>query len=78
MRKSSSFPRGRMSAALCTVAIAAPIALAPYPVSAEGLFDFLLDGIGVLLDLESAVVGAFVGQFEEVPGHGAKIRPGRE
>ena len=33
-----------MSAALCTVAIAAPIALVPYPVSAEGLFDFFFNG----------------------------------
>jgi hypothetical protein len=33
-----------MSAALCAVAIAAPIALAPYPVSAEGLFDFFFGG----------------------------------
>jgi len=39
---------------------------------AEGFFDFLLDRCGVLLDLESAVVGAFVGEFEEVPGHGGK------
>jgi len=39
---------------------------------AEGFFDFLLDGGGVLLDLESAVVGAFVGEFEEIPGHGGK------
>jgi hypothetical protein len=33
-----------MSAALCAVAIAAPIALVPYPVSAEGLFDFFFGG----------------------------------
>jgi uncharacterized protein DUF2865 len=33
-----------MSAALCAMAIAAPIALAPYPVSAEGLFDFFFGG----------------------------------
>ncbi len=33
-----------MSAALCTVAIAAPIALSPCPVSAEGLFDFFFNG----------------------------------
>jgi|SRR5579871_1114324 len=33
-----------MSAVLCAVAIAAPIALAPYPVSAEGLFDFFFGG----------------------------------
>jgi hypothetical protein len=32
----------------------------------------LLDGGGVVLDLEAAVVGAFVGEFEEVPGHGRK------
>jgi hypothetical protein len=33
-----------MSAALCAMAIAAPIALVPYPVSAEGLFDFFFGG----------------------------------
>jgi hypothetical protein len=33
-----------MSAALCAVAIAAPVALAPSPVSAEGLFDFFFAG----------------------------------
>ena len=33
-----------MSAALCAVTIAAPVALVPYPVSAEGLFDFFFGG----------------------------------
>jgi hypothetical protein len=33
-----------MRAALCAVAIVAPIALIPYPVSAEGLFDFFFGG----------------------------------
>jgi len=41
---------------------------------AKGLFHLVLDGGGVVLDLESAVVVAFVGEFEEIPGHGAKIR----
>jgi hypothetical protein len=45
LRKSSSFPRGRRPAALiAAIAIAGPIALAPYPVSAEGLFDFFFGG----------------------------------
>ena len=45
MRKCSSFQRGQRSAALVTAAIiAGPIALAPQPVSAEGLFDFFFGG----------------------------------
>ncbi|HLZ05709.1 MAG TPA: DUF2865 domain-containing protein [Bradyrhizobium sp.] len=41
MRKSVSFPRGRRRAVLvAAIAIGSAIALAPYPVSAEGLFDF--------------------------------------
>ena len=35
--------------------------------------DLLLDRGGVLLDLESAVLGAFVGDFQEISGHAAKI-----
>jgi hypothetical protein len=39
------FPRARRRAALvAAVVIAGPIALAPYPVSAEGLFDFFFGG----------------------------------
>jgi len=45
LRKCSSFRRGQRSAALVTAAIiAGPIALAPQPVSAEGLFDFFFGG----------------------------------
>jgi hypothetical protein len=45
LRKSLPFPRGRRRAALvAAIAIASPIALAPYPVSAEGLFDFFFGG----------------------------------
>ena len=43
MRRSFSFPRGR-AALVAGIAIASSIALAPYPVSAEGLFDFLFAG----------------------------------
>ncbi len=45
MRKSFIVRRGRRPAALVAAAfIAAPIALVPYPVSAEGLFDFFFGG----------------------------------
>ena len=45
MRISSSFPRARRQAALvAAIAIASPIAIAPYPVSAEGLFDMFFGG----------------------------------
>ena len=45
MRQSLPFPRGRRRAALiAAIAIAGPIALAPGPVSAEGLFDFFFGG----------------------------------
>jgi hypothetical protein len=38
----------------------------------QGFFDLLLDAGGVILDLESAIVGAFVGDFQEVSGHESK------
>ena len=45
MRNSSSFPRLRRHAALvAAIAIASPIAFAPNPVCAEGLFDFFFGG----------------------------------
>jgi len=45
LRKRISFSRGRRRAALiAAIAIASPITLAPYPVSAEGLFDFFFGG----------------------------------
>ncbi|HEX2365468.1 MAG TPA: DUF2865 domain-containing protein [Bradyrhizobium sp.] len=45
MRQSLPFPRGRRRVALiAAIAIASPIALAPYPVSAESLFDFFFGG----------------------------------
>ena len=45
MRNSSSFPRLRRHAALvAAIAIASPIAFAPHPVAAEGLFDFFFGG----------------------------------
>jgi hypothetical protein len=45
LRQSLPFPRGRRRAALiAAIAIASPIALAPTPVSAEGLFDFFFGG----------------------------------
>lgn len=45
MRKSLPFPRGRRRVALAAaIAIAGIIALAPSPVSAEGLFDFFFGG----------------------------------
>jgi uncharacterized protein DUF2865 len=45
LRNNSSFPRVRRHAALvAAIAIASPIAFAPYPVSAEGLFDFFFGG----------------------------------
>jgi hypothetical protein len=45
LRKSFIFRRGRRPAALVAAGfIAAPIALVPYPVSAEGLFDFFFGG----------------------------------
>jgi uncharacterized protein DUF2865 len=43
LRRSLFFPRGR-AALVAAIAIASSIALAPYPVSAEGLFDFLFGG----------------------------------
>ena len=36
---------------------------------AEGLLHLVLDGAGIVLDLKSAVMGASVGQFQEVSGH---------
>ena len=36
---------------------------------AECLFHLLLDGIGILLDLESAIVISFISQFEKISGH---------
>jgi hypothetical protein len=45
LRISSSFPRARRRAALAAaMALASPFALAPCPVSAEGLFDFFFGG----------------------------------
>jgi hypothetical protein len=45
LRNSSSFPRVRRHAALvAAIAIASPIAFAPHPVFAEGLFDFFFGG----------------------------------
>ncbi len=45
MRNKSSFPRVRRHTALvAAIAIASPIAFAPHPVSAEGLFDFFFGG----------------------------------
>jgi hypothetical protein len=45
LRNSSSFPRLRRHAPLvAAIAIASPIAFAPRPVSAEGLFDFFFGG----------------------------------
>ena len=45
MRNSSSFSRvWRRAALIAAIAIASPIALAPHPVSAEGLFDFFFGG----------------------------------
>ncbi len=45
MRNSWSFSRARRRAALvAAIAIASPIAFAPHPVSAEGLFDFFFGG----------------------------------
>jgi hypothetical protein len=45
LRKSFSFPRGRRPAALVVaIGIASGVALVPYPVSAEGLFDFFFGG----------------------------------
>jgi hypothetical protein len=45
LRNSSSFPRLRRHAALiAATAIASPIAFAPHPVFAEGLFDFFFGG----------------------------------
>ncbi len=45
MRNISSFPRVRRRAALvAAIAIASPVAFAPHPVSAEGLFDFFFGG----------------------------------
>jgi hypothetical protein len=45
LRNNSSFPRVRRYAALvAAIAIASPIAFAPHPVSAEGLFDFFFSG----------------------------------
>jgi hypothetical protein len=45
LRNSSSFPRLRRHAALvAAIAIASPIAFAPHPVFAEGLFDFFFGG----------------------------------
>lgn len=32
-------------------------------------FHFLLYGVGIVLDLESTVIGAFIGDFQEVSGH---------
>lgn len=46
------------------------------PLAKEGLeclFHFLLDGIGVGLDLKSAVSTSFIYQFEEISGHGSKV-----
>ena len=60
----------RMDPAICT---GGPCEVEPgAEEDAEGLFNFLLDGVGVLLDLESAIMGAFVGDFEKIPGHGRK------
>src|ERR1700722_1296778 len=36
------------------------------------LFNLSLDGIGVLLDLESAVVISFISEFEKISGHGLR------
>jgi hypothetical protein len=45
LRNNSSFPRVRRHAALvAAIAIASPIAFAPHPVSAEGLFGFFFGG----------------------------------
>jgi hypothetical protein len=35
----------------------------------EGFFNFLLDRVGILLDLEPAVVVSFISQFEKISGH---------
>lgn len=44
MRKSFFLPRGRRTALVTAMAIASLVALAPYPVAAEGLFDFFFGG----------------------------------
>jgi len=40
----------------------------------QGFFDLFLDGGGVVLDLKSAIAGAFVGDFQEISGHKRKDR----
>lgn len=35
----------------------------------QGLFHFFLDGAGIVLDLESAIVGPFIGYFQKISGH---------
>ena len=39
----------------------------------EGFFDFLLDRVGILLDLKPAVMVSFIGQFEKISGHWMRI-----
>ena len=40
----------------------------------QGFFDLFLDGGGVVLDLKSAIAGAFIGDFQEISGHKRKDR----
>ena len=35
----------------------------------QGLLHLFLDGAGIVLDLESAVVGPFIGYFQKISGH---------